>query len=264
MGDKIGDKIVDMPFPEKDDASPEMLSEYTRDTLSGREKRSVRKHLKQSQSSRRLAGQLEETWELLDEWKDTSPPADAVNRFQARLQQYKAEERALETPKILGSRRWNPAPLLIPLAWAAAVVLVLVTTFYQMNPSPDTTIVARENSATIDSLAGKNTSEAVETIVVAAPKEEMPLIPPSLRESNPFFFKQLSSHTEVARLFREGSPRVRSVLDAEASGVMFDQVATVLDLGSSHDIEQAMASVVGQLDRYITTASSMPSGSIER
>ena len=238
---------------------PERLSEYARGQLSRPERARMERHLARDWSARQMAEQLEETWALLDAWSDAPPPADAADRFAARLREVAAREQFSDAPSVLSRRPLPLQSFVAPLAWAAVLVLVALSAFYsfeQIKPPapPDVVAQKKADDAHQRLVQVASTNHLSVTPRVVDPSGRDAEVPASLRAAYPRTVAKLIATEErdaMRGFFNVNNPRLDSVMVAEDTGIMLDQIHAVLDLGSSHELKQAMASVAA-LDYFIS------------
>ncbi len=244
-------------------STPETLSEYVRGQLDPARTREVKRHLDKDWRARQMAEQLEETWNLLDCWSDQPAPADAAERFAQALSRELQREKFLDSPRVLARRSRNLfGTLLAPMAWAAAVVLICLSTFYAFHsvsvpgaPKRSRPQVVAKPSKPVAPVQLAQADDVMPTPITVKSAAPRRLLPPELERNYPHLAARLAAQDEQAPgLLGVDSPRLSSLLVAEEAGVMFDPINAVLDLGSSHDAKAAMASMAAQLDQFVARA----------
>lgn len=243
--------------------TPEQLSEYARGGLEPRRAREVGRHLEKDWRARQLAEQLEETWFLLEAWSDQTPPEHAEARFSQALAREVEKEKFLTAPHILSApRRRGPGSFFVPLTWAAALAVVVLSTFYAFNSMREPGELHRSSPGLIvkQDKQGGEPARLARADVPGAPMrvdapEEKAILPPELERNYPRLAAKLAGlKREAQGLFRADSPRLSSLFVAEEAGVMFDPQSVALEMGSSPELKQAVAAVAAQMEQYVVRA----------
>ncbi|MBE7559642.1 zf-HC2 domain-containing protein [bacterium] len=239
--------------------TPETLSEYARGQLDAERARQVKRHLEKDWRARQLAEQLEETWFLLDAWSDRPAPADAAARFSESLAKLVERDRFLSSPLVSAPRRrFGLGSFFMPLSWAAALVLVCLSTYYAFlslsepgavrRSVPAATARAARPTPTLQVAQAGHSAPTPVTVKAPVPR---PVLPPGLERNYPHTAARLAAlPRDASGLLGANSPRLPSLLVAEEAGVMFEPINAVLDM-DSHDIRQAMATMAAQMDPFV-------------